>query len=159
MVFVDCCFFYYDYKDIDFFSSKKCIFVSHNSPLSNFIMGRGLACVLMLVVSNIFMIFAWYGQIALKDVSWFKSLPLYGIIILSWLVALFEYCFQVPANRIGAEQFGGPFSLLQLKVSQEIITLVVFTVFNMVVFNYHLRLNHIIGFVFLVLAVFFIFKS
>lgn len=105
------------------------------------------------------MILAWYGHIALKNVSWFKALPLYAIVLLSWFVALFEYSLQVPANRIGSEQLGGPFSLLHLKVIQEVITLVVFVVFNMMFFDYHLKLNHVIGFAFLVAAVFFIFKG
>ncbi|MBO7337708.1 MAG: DMT family protein [Paludibacteraceae bacterium] len=122
-------------------------------------MGRGFFCVLLLVCSNIFMILAWYGHIALKNVSWFKALPLYAIVLLSWFVALFEYSLQVPANRIGSEQLGGPFSLLHLKVIQEVITLVVFVVFNMMFFDYHLKLNHVIGFAFLVAAVFFIFKG
>ena len=99
------------------------------------------------------MILAWYGHIALKNVSWFKALPLYAF------VALFEYSLQVPANRIGSEQLGGPFSLLHLKVIQEVITLVVFVVFNMMFFDYHLKLNHVIGFAFLIAAVFFIFKG
>ena len=122
-------------------------------------MGRGFFCVLLLVCSNIFMILAWYGHIALKNVSWFKALPLYAIVLLSWFMALFEYSLQVPANRIGSEQLGGPFSLLHLKVIQEVITLVVFVVFNMMFFDYHLKLNHVIGFAFLVAAVFFIFKG
>lgn len=105
------------------------------------------------------MILAWYGHIALRNVAWFKSLPLYAVVLLSWSVALFEYSLQVPANRIGAEQLGGPFSLLQLKVSQEIITLVVFVVFNMIVFNYHIKWNHIVGFLFLIGAVYFIFRD
>ena len=105
------------------------------------------------------MILAWYGHIALKNVSWFKTLPLIAIILLSWFVALFEYLLQVPANRIGSEQLGGPFSLLHLKVIQEVITLVVFVIFNMIVFDYHIKINHVIGFAFLVAAVFFIFKG
>ena len=122
-------------------------------------MGRGLICVLLLVCANIFMILAWYGHIALKNVSWFKALPLIAIILLSWFVALFEYLLQVPANRIGAEQLGGPFSLLHLKVIQEVITLIVFVAFNMIVFDYHITVNHPIGFAFLVAAVYYIFKG
>ncbi|MEA4995956.1 MAG: DMT family protein, partial [Petrimonas sp.] len=81
------------------------------------------------------------------------------VIVFSWLIAFFEYCFQVPANRIGFEGNGGAFSLVQLKVIQEVITLVVFVVFSSVAFQTPLKMNHLIGFVFLVLAVYFIFKG
>ena len=92
--------------------------------------------------------------------NWFSSLGLPAIILLSWGIALFEYTAQVPANRIGFQGNGGPFSLWQLKVIQEVITLTVFTVFTIFVFkNETLRLNHLIGFGFLVLAVYFIFKK
>ena len=83
----------------------------------------------LLVISNIFMTLAWYGHLKLAEYSWFSKLPLFGVILISWLIAFFEYCFQVPANRIGFEGNGGSFSLLQLKVMQEVITLVVFVVF------------------------------
>ncbi len=92
--------------------------------------------------------------------KWFESLPLISIILISWGIALFEYCFQVPANRIGFKQSGGPFTLVELKVIQETITLLVFVVFSLVFFKTEtFRLNHLIGFVFLVLAVYFIFKK
>ncbi len=92
--------------------------------------------------------------------KWFESLPLISIILISWGIALFEYCFQVPANRIGFKQNGGPFTLVELKVIQETITLLVFVVFSLVFFKTEtFRLNHLIGFVFLVLAVYFIFKK
>ncbi len=114
--------------------------------------------ILLLVVSNVFMTLAWYGHLKLAEFSWFSKLPLFGIIMISWLIAFFEYCFQVPANRIGFEGNGGSLSLLQLKVIQEVITLVVFVVFSSIAFQASFKLNHLIGFVFLVLAVFFIFK-
>lgn len=80
----------------------------------------------MLVISNIFMTCAWYGHLKMKQqFSWFEHLPLLGVILFSWFLAFFEYCFQVPANRIGFRDNGGPFSLIQLKVIQEVITLVV----------------------------------
>ena len=114
----------------------------------------------LLVISNVFMTFAWYGHLKMREYKWFDSLPLVVIILISWGIALFEYFFQVPANRIGFKDSGGPFTLLQLKVIQEVITLVVFTVFSFVAFkNETFRWNHFIGFIFLVLAVFFIFKK
>jgi len=87
---------------------------------------NGLYAILLLVASNIFMTFAWYGHLKLREFSWFSNLPLIGVILISWGIAFFEYCLQVPANRIGFSNYGGPFSLLQLKVIQEVITLVVF---------------------------------
>jgi uncharacterized protein (DUF486 family) len=120
---------------------------------------KWLSTILLLICSNIFMTFAWYGHLKLSQVSVkFNNLPLIGVIVFSWLIAFFEYCFQVPANKIGFIDNGGPYSLVQLKVLQEVITLVVFTVFSMIAFNLQLKLNHLIGFIFLVLAVFFIFK-
>ncbi len=114
----------------------------------------------LLVISNMFMTFAWYGHLKFKEMHWFSNWGLPAIILLSWGIALFEYCFQVPANRVGFDGNGGPFSLWQLKVMQEVITLVVFTIFTTLVFrNETLRWNHLIGFVFLVLAVYFIFKK
>ena len=114
----------------------------------------------LLILSNIFMTFAWYGHLKFKDMKWFSTLGLPAIVLISWVIALFEYTAQVPANRIGFAENGGPFSLWQLKVIQEVITLVVFTVFTLFVFkNEILRFNHIIGFGFLILAVYFIFKK
>ena len=112
----------------------------------------------LLLFSNVFMTLAWYGHLKLAEYSWFNKLPLIGIILFSWLIAFFVYCFQVPANRIGYEGNGGVFSLLQLKIIQEVITLVVFVVFSAIAFQNTIKLNHIIGFVFLILAVYFIFK-
>jgi uncharacterized protein (DUF486 family) len=106
------------------------------------------------------MTFAWYGHLKLKEYKWFEHLPLFGIILLSWGIALFEYCFQVPANRIGFKENGGPFSLVELKVMQEVITLVVFMIFTLVFFKTEtFRMNHLIGFGFLIAAVYFIFKK
>jgi uncharacterized protein (DUF486 family) len=114
----------------------------------------------LLFLSNAFMTFAWYGHLKFKDMKWSQNLPLMTIILISWGIALFEYILQVPANRIGFREHGGPFSLVQLKVIQEVITLVVFVIFSLVFFrNETFRLNHLIGFVFLVLAVYFIFKK
>ena len=114
----------------------------------------------LLTVSNIFMTFARYGHLKFKEMNWFSALPLVVVILLCWGIALFEYFFQVPANKIGFDGNGGPFSLWQLKVIQEVISLTVFSVFTIMVFkNETFRLNHFIGFLFLILAVFFIFKK
>lgn len=121
---------------------------------------KGLYTILLLVVSNIFMTIAWYGHLKFQNYSWFSRLGLPAIVLISWGVALFEYSAQVPANKLGYTGNGGPFNLWQLKVLQEVITLVVFMFFTLVAFkNETLRLNHLIGFVFLVLAVYFIFKK
>ncbi|SRR5258706_1961747 len=121
---------------------------------------RGLITIILLVASNTFMTFAWYGHLKFKEMSWSRNLSLVSLILISWGIALFEYILQVPANRAGFKEMGGPFSLVQLKVIQEVITLCVFVVFTVVFFkNETVRWNHIIGFVFLVLAVYFIFKK
>jgi uncharacterized protein len=114
----------------------------------------------LLVISNTFMTFAWYGHLKFKEMSWSSNLNLFMIILISWGIAFFEYCFQVPANRIGYTEYGGSFNLVQLKVLQEVITLTVFTIFSVIFFKHEaLKLNHFIGFMFLVLAVYFIFKK
>ncbi len=116
--------------------------------------------IVLLTLSNTFMTFAWYGHLKFKDMEWGKNLGLISIILISWGIALFEYILQVPANRIGFREQGGPFSLMELKVLQEVITLTVFVIFSLVFFkNETFRLNHLIGFVFLILAVYFIFKK
>ena len=114
----------------------------------------------LLVLSNTFMTFAWYGHLKFKEVDWLESLGLIAIILISWGIALFEYIFQVPANRIGYSGNGGPFSMMELKVIQEVISLSVFVAISTLVFKSEtLRWNHLIGLVFLVLAVYFIFKK
>jgi len=116
--------------------------------------------ILLLVMSNTFMTMAWYGHLKFKELKWFENLGLISIVLISWGIALFEYFFMVPANRIGYSGNGGPFSLIQLKVLQEVITLVVFMIFSMLLFkNETFKMNHLIGFIFLVLAVYFIFKK
>ena len=123
-------------------------------------LSHGIYSVILLIFSNVFMTFAWYGHLKMREFKWFDSLPIAVIILISWGIALFEYFFQVPANRIGFNENGGPFSLLQLKVIQEVITLVVFTGFSLIAFkNETFRWNHMVGFVFLILAVYFIFKK
>jgi len=120
---------------------------------------KGLYSILLLVAANIFMTVAWYAHLKLKDFNWFQQWPLIAIIVFSWGIAFFEYCLQVPANRIGFVDNGGPFSLIQLKVIQEVITLIVFAAFSMAVFHQSLRWNHIVGFCLLVLAVYFVYKN
>ncbi len=121
---------------------------------------RGLSTIILLILSNTFMTFAWYGHLKFKEMKWFENLGIIAIVLLSWGIALFEYAFQVPANRLGFKGNGGPFSLVELKVVQEAITLIVFLVFTLVFFkNEVLRWNHFVGFIFLVLAVYFIFRK
>ena len=105
--------------------------------------------ILLLLISNTFMTVAWYGHLK------FREKPLFLVILVSWLIAFFEYCFQVPANRIGSYQF----NVVQLKTIQEVITLVVFSVFSILYFKEQLRWNYVAGFACLVLAVFFVFKK
>lgn len=121
---------------------------------------RGFYTIALLFLSNAFMTLAWYGHLKFKDMKWSQSLPLISIILISWGIALFEYILQVPANRLGFEEYGGPFSLIQLKVIQEVVTLTVFVIFSVIFFKTEtFRMNHLIGFVLLVLAVYFIFKK
>lgn len=121
---------------------------------------RGIYTILLLVISNSFMTVAWYGHLKFKEFRWFENKGLWLFILFSWGIALFEYIFQVPANRLGFRENGGPFSLLQLKVIQEVITLVVFVLFSTLFFkNEGLRMNHLIALVFLILAVYFVFKK
>ena len=121
---------------------------------------KALLTIVLLIASNTFMTLAWYGHLKFKEMAWSRNLGLVSLILISWGIALFEYVLQVPANRIGYREMGGPFSLVQLKVIQEVITLCVFVVFSILFFkNETLRWNHFVGFVFLVLAVYFIFKK
>ncbi len=111
---------------------------------------KGFYTIALLTLSNIFMTFAWYGHLKFKEMNWSSNLGLPLIILISWGIALFEYSFQVPANKMGYQGNGGPFNLWQLKVIQEVITLTVFTIFAVLFFkNETFRLNHLIGFVFL----------
>ena len=121
-------------------------------------LSRGLGAIALLVCSNLFMTLAWYGQVMFK--SRFERIGIMAVIGISWLVALFEYCFMVPANRLGSAEYGGPFSIWELKVIQEVVSLTVFTVIVLLVMkNEALRWNHLVGFLCLVAAVFFIFKK
>jgi uncharacterized protein len=121
---------------------------------------RSFTSVGLLILSNSFMTIAWYGHLKFKELKWFETLGLTSIILISWGIAFFEYCFQVPANRIGFAGNGGSFSLVQLKVIQEVVSISVFVIFTLLVFKTEtFRINHLIGFVFLILAVYFIFKA
>ncbi|MFN3403862.1 MAG: DMT family protein [Cytophagaceae bacterium] len=121
---------------------------------------KGFYSVFLLFLSNSFMTLAWYGHLYFKKISWLAKLGLWGVIMVSWGLAFFEYIFQVPANRIGYEGNGGPFSLFELKVIQEAVSLTVFTIFAIWIFKSdRFAWNYLVGFVFLVLAVFFIFKK
>ena len=107
-----------------------------------------MATIVLLTVSNVFMVLAWYGHLK------FKSSPLWLAILASWGIAFVEYCFQVPANRLGHGRFTAP----QLKVMQEVITLVVFGVFSTLYLKEHLRWNDVVGFLLILAAVFFVFS-
>ena len=113
----------------------------------------------LLIIANIFMTFAWYGHLKLQQINVISSnTPLYIIIVLSWLLALPEYFCQIPATRIGFNENGGPYSIMQLKVIQEVISLSVFTIFVTLFFNGEtLRWNHLAAFFCLIMAVYFIF--
>ncbi len=117
--------------------------------------------VLLLVVSNIFMTFAWYGHLKLQQLKVISSdTPLFVVILISWGIALAEYCFMVPANRLGFHGNGGAFTLPQLKVMQEAITLVIFAVFTVVFFKGEsLHWNHFAAFLCLIAAVYFVFME
>jgi uncharacterized protein (DUF486 family) len=105
--------------------------------------------ILLLTLSNIFMTFAWYGHLK------YRQAPLFKVIVVSWLIAFFEYCFQVPANRIGSYEF----NVVQLKTIQEVITLTVFAVFSVWYLDAELKWNYLLGFALLVAAVYVIFKK
>jgi uncharacterized protein (DUF486 family) len=116
--------------------------------------------VILLTISNTFMTLAWYGHLKFKEWNWFEKSGLITIVLVSWGLAFFEYCFMVPANRIGFRENGGPFTLVQLKIIQEVISLVVFAVVTNAIFKGEtLRWNHAVSFVFLLLAVYFAFKK
>lgn len=121
---------------------------------------NALYTILLLIGSNIFMTLAWYGHLKLQEMNISNSWPLIGVILFSWGLAFFEYCLQVPSNRIGFVGNGGPFSLFQLKIIQEVISLAVFTIVAMVLFKGEtLHWNHIASFVCLIAAVAFAFMK
>ena len=114
----------------------------------------------LLIISNIFMTLAWYGHLKFDEWKWSAKLGLIAIIFISWGIALFEYFFQVPANRIGFKGNGGPFSLLQLKVMQEVISISVFVIFTLIAFKTEtIKWNHFVAFALLIGAVYFVFRK
>lgn len=121
---------------------------------------KGITTVALLTISNIFMTLAWYLHLQGKKYDFLQNKGIVFAILFSWGLAFFEYLFQVPANRVGFEGHDGPFNMFQLKIIQEVITLVVFTIFAVYVFKTDkLQWNYMVGFGFLLLAVFFIFKK
>ena len=123
-------------------------------------MTNGIYTILLLIMSNVFMTFAWYGHLRLQQSGVSTNWPLYLVITFSWMIAFFEYCCQVPANRIGFVDNGGPFNLVQLKVIQECISLVVFAVIANFIFQHEqLHWNHAAAALCLVAAVYFVFMK
>lgn len=121
---------------------------------------RGFTTILFLTISNVFMTFAWYGHLKFKEMEWSKGLGLLTIILISWGIALFEYLFQVPANKMGFKENGGPFSLVELKTIQEALSIGIFLLFSLAFFKTEkLAWNHLVGFGLIVLAVFVVFKK
>lgn len=124
-------------------------------------MSKAFLTILLLVISNCFMTLAWYGNLKLQDMKIIsQNTSLVLIVLISWCVALLEYSFLIPANRIGSDLNGGPFSLVQLKVIQEVISCVVFGVIVSVLFKGEsLQWNHLVAVLFLALAVYFVFMK
>ncbi|MBD5176741.1 MAG: DMT family protein [Bacteroidales bacterium] len=121
-------------------------------------MKTAIITVILLIISNVFMTFAWYGHLKMKSMGIGENWPLYLIILLSWGMALVEYCFMIPANKIGFHENGGPFSLFQLKIIQEVLSLTVFTLIAMICFQGEkLQWNHIASYICLMGAVVFAF--
>lgn len=121
-------------------------------------MKSAIFTILLLVISNVFMTFAWYGNLRLQQSGVSSNWPLYLVILASWGVALIEYCFMIPANRIGFDGNGGPFSLFQLKIIQEALSLIVFTIIAVLMFQgqkFHWK--YVVSFVLILGAVFFAF--
>ena len=119
---------------------------------------KSVYTVLLLIGSNVLMTLAWYGHLKLQEMKISNSWPLIGVIVFSWCVAFFEYCLAVPANRIGFNGNGGPYSLMQLKVIQEVVSITIFTLFTIVFFKGEsLQWNHFAAFACLIAAVFFVF--
>lgn len=117
-----------------------------------------LLTIILLIISNVFMTVAWYGHLKLEETGVSKGWPLIVVILVSWGIALIEYFFMIPANKMGFQGNGGPFSLFQLKIMQEVITLTVFTILAMFFFQGEkLHWNHVCSFVCLVAAVCFAF--
>lgn len=120
---------------------------------------NGIYTIILLILSNVFMTLAWYGHLKLQQTGITSHWPLLGVIAFSWSIAFFEYCCQVPANRIGFQGNGGPYSLVQLKVIQECISLIVFVIIAHIMFQgVALRWNHLLAFILIICAVYLVFK-
>jgi len=121
---------------------------------------RPLYTILLLIASNTFMTIAWYGHLRFKDIALLKNTGIIGAVLISWGIALLEYMLMVPANKLGSNVTGGPFTMWQLKIIQEVISISVFIIFTLIFFkNDTLRWNHIIGFSLLIASLFFFFKK
>lgn len=121
---------------------------------------KGLVSIVLLIVANFFIFIAWYGHLKIKDYKGYENIGLVPTILITWVIVFFVCAFQIPANKIGYSGNGGPFSLVQLKVIQEVISLFVFVILTIIFFkNETFKWNHAVGLVFLVLAVYFIFKK
>ena len=121
---------------------------------------RGLYTIALLIGSNVFMTVAWYGHLRFKEFKLLENKGLFFFIVISWLIAFFEYCLQVPANRIGHISNEGPFNLMQLKIIQEVTSLLVFLIFTLLVFkNEPVKWNHIAAICCIIAAVYFVFKK
>ena len=123
-------------------------------------MKPAILTVILLIIANVFMTLAWYGHLKLQGAGISTNWPFYVVVLLSWGIALVEYFCQVPANRMGFEGNGGPYSLIQLKVMQEVISLVVFTLLSMLMFEgINLKWNHVLAFLLLVASVYLVFME
>lgn len=121
---------------------------------------RGINTILLLMASNTFMTIAWYGHLRFKEFAWLKGAGLFTTILISWGIAFFEYSLMVPANKLGSSLNGGPFNIWQLKLIQEAISITMFVLFTLIFFKTEeLRWNHLLGFLFLFIAVYFFFKK
>lgn len=123
-------------------------------------MSRALSTILLLTASNTFMTIAWYGHLRYKDISFLKNTGMITAILISWGIALIEYSLMVPANKLGSSINGGPFNMWQLKLIQEVVSISVFVIFTLLFFKTDtLKWNHLIGFLFLIGAIYFFFKK
>jgi uncharacterized protein (DUF486 family) len=121
---------------------------------------KSIATIGLLIITNIFVFMAWYGPLKFKELKWMENKGMFTTILVTWAIAFFICLFQLPANKLGYSGNNGPFSLIQLKLIQEVISLIVFVVFTLIFFkNEVFRWNHAIGAIFLVLAVYFMFKK
>jgi uncharacterized protein (DUF486 family) len=121
---------------------------------------KSIYTISLLILSNVFMTLAWYGHLQFKKIPLLQHMGLLAVIMISWGLAFFEYIFQVPANKIGYKDNGGPFSLFELKTIQEAVSLTVFALITVFVFKTEkFAWNHFVGFLLIILAVFFVFKK